>query len=87
MWLWCFDLRTSGSAARVDVAAHRAGLDRLHGGALDRLDLAQQVLELGVRLAEDRHAAEIADIAVIIAAGIEREHVALAPSSGRTARG
>ena len=80
MWLWCFDLRTSASAGGVDLAAHDAGLDRLHGGALDLLDLGQQVLELGVRLAQDRHAGEVADIAVIVAAGIDREHVALLPA-------
>ena len=39
----------------------------------------QHVLELGVGLALDRHAAEVADIAVIVAAGIEREDVALVP--------
>ena len=44
------------------------------------LDLAQQVLELGIGLAVDRHAAEVADIAVIVAAGIEREDVALLPA-------
>ncbi len=65
---------------RIDVAAHPAGLDRLHGGALDLLDLAQQVLELGIGLAVDRHAAEIADIAVVIAAGVERQDVARLPA-------
>ena len=73
-------LRDQRLAGRVDLAAHRAGADRLEGGALDRLDLAQQVLELGVRLAQDRHAGEVADIAVIVAAGIDREHVALLPA-------
>ena len=31
-------------------------------------------------LAQDRHAGQIADIAVIVAAGVEREHVALLPA-------
>ena len=64
---------------RVDLAAHGAGLDRLHRGALDGLDLGQHILELGVGLAVDRHAAEVADIAVIVAARVEREDVALVP--------
>ena len=71
----------------VDFAAHHAGLDRLEGGALNLLDLAEQVFELGVRLAEDRHAREVADIAVVVAAGIEREHVAASPSAAPKARG
>ena len=79
MWLWCFDLLHQRLGRRVDHAAHGAGLDRLHRRALNVLDLGQQILELGIRLALDRHAAEIADIAVIVAAGIEREDVAFAP--------
>src|SRR5262249_58774796 len=63
----------------VDYAPHHPRLDRLHRRALDLLDLGQQIFELGIRLAVNRHPTEVADIAVIVAAGIEREHVALAP--------
>ena len=52
----------------VELAAHGAGPWRLERRALDALDLRQQVFELGIRLALDRHAADVADIAVIIAA-------------------
>ena len=79
MWLWCFDLLHQRLGRAVDHAAHGARLDRLHGGALDVLDLAQEVFELGIGLAVDGHAAEVADIAVIVAAGIEREDVAFLP--------
>src|SRR5436190_15494505 len=64
-------------AYAVDHRGHGAGLDRLHGGALDHLDLAQQVLELRIRLAEDGHAAEIADVAVIVGARVEGDDIAL----------
>ncbi len=65
---------------RVDLAAQHARLDRLHGDALDFLDLAKQILKFGVGLAQDGHAGEVPDIAVIVAAGIEGEHIALLPS-------
>ena len=52
----------------IDFAAHGAGAYRLHRRALDALDLGQQIVELGIRLALDRHAADVADIAVIVAA-------------------
>ncbi|MGY3649466.1 hypothetical protein ACVWW2_004757 [Bradyrhizobium sp. LM4.3] len=64
----------------VDVAAHGTGLDRGEGGALDRFDLGQAVFQLGIGIAEHRHAREIADIAVIIAAGVQRQHLALLPT-------
>ena len=35
---------------------------------LHQLDLGENVLELGVGLAEHRHAAEVADIAMVVAA-------------------
>ncbi len=63
----------------VGHAPRRSRLDGLHRRALNALDLRQQIFELGVGLAVDRHPTEVADIAVIVAAGVEREHVALAP--------
>ena len=52
----------------IDLAAQRARAHRLERGALDAFDLGQQIVELGIRLALDRHAADVADIAVIVAA-------------------
>src|SRR5258705_3432434 len=61
---------------RIDVAAARPRANRLARRLLNGLDLAEQVLKLGVRLADTAHAAEIADIAVIIGAGVQRDDVA-----------
>ncbi|MGY3409958.1 hypothetical protein ACVWZV_006071 [Bradyrhizobium sp. GM5.1] len=77
------DLRELPLGRDVDVAAHGARPDRREGGALDRLDLGQTVLQLGIGIAEHGHAREVADIAVIIAAGIERQHVTLLPALRR----
>ena len=44
---------------------------------------ARQILQFAVGLAQHGHAREVADIAVIIAAGIERQHVALLPALRR----
>ncbi len=63
----------------VDFPPHSAGAHHLHGGALDALDLGQEIHEFGVGLALDRHAADVADIAVVIAAGVDRHYVALLP--------
>ncbi len=41
---------------------------------------AKQIDQLGIGLAQDRHAREIADIAVVVSAGVDREHVALLPA-------
>ena len=46
---------------------------------LHRFDFGQQILKLGIRLAKNAHAAEVADIAVIVAAGIDRQHLAFLP--------
>src|SRR5262249_59001219 len=54
--------------------------DWLHGRLLDGLDRRQQIFQFLIRFADDAHAGNVADIAVIIAAGIEREHVALLPA-------
>ena len=64
----------------IDLAAQHAGADRLHRRLLDGFDLGQQIDQFGIGLADDPHAREVADIAVIIAAGIERQHVALLPA-------
>ena len=66
-----------------DVAAESPGAARLSRRHLDRVDLGEEVGELGIRLALDRHAAEVADIALVVAAGIEGEDVALAPDLAR----
>jgi hypothetical protein len=63
----------------IDVSAHGASLDRLEGGPLHLLNLGQEIDELAIGLAENGHAGNIADIAVIIAPRIERQHVALLP--------
>ena len=55
----------------VNLAAFDAGADRLERCLLDGFDLGEQIFKLGVRLADNAHARQIADIAVIIAAGIE----------------
>jgi hypothetical protein len=39
----------------------------------------QEVFELTVGLALDRHSAEVADIAFVVAAGIKRQDVARSP--------
>ena len=62
-----------------DVAAAGAGPDRLPRRLLDRLDLGEEILKLGVRLAQDGHPAEVADIALVVAAGVDRHRIALAP--------
>ena len=50
--------------ADVNVSAPHAGADRLARRHLDGVHLAEQVLELAIGLALDRHAAEVADIAL-----------------------
>jgi hypothetical protein len=55
-----------------------AGPDRGEGGRLHRVDGGEQVLQFGIGLAEHAHAADVADPAVEIAAGIERDRVARA---------
>ena len=64
---------------RIDIATHSAGLDRLEGGLLNLLDFGEQLAEFGVGLAKYRHAGDVADIAVVIAAGIQRQDVTLLP--------
>ena len=55
-----------------DLTAERARLDRLARALLDRIDQAQKVDQLGVGVGlEDGHAAQVADVAMIVAAGIE----------------
>ena len=61
-------LRAQRFAGVIDDPPHRAGADRLHGRALDAFDLGEQIFKLRVGFALDRHAANIADIAVIVAA-------------------
>ena len=63
----------------VDRLAGHARLHRVECGALDGFDLTEVIDELGIRLAVDRHAADVADVAVVVAAGIERQDIALAP--------
>ena len=53
--------------------------DRLARRHLDLVHLTKQLLEFAVRLALDRHATEVADIAFVIAAGIKRQDVARPP--------
>src|SRR4029079_8320254 len=73
----CLLLRRA--ARGLSPPADHSGTDRLHRNALDGLDLAQKILELGVRLALDGHAADIADIALVVTAGIDRHDLALLP--------
>ena len=47
---------------------------RLH---LNCVDHTEKILELGIGLAQDAHTAEIANIALKVAAGVEREDIAL----------
>ena len=64
----------------VDVAA--PSRRRLIGFIAARWMLsisAEQIVKLGVGFALDRHAADVADIAVVIAAGVDRHDVALLP--------
>ena len=53
-----------------------AGADRLPCRLLDLVDRGEEVDELGVGLTENAHAAEVADIAVEVGAGIERQDFA-----------
>ena len=87
MWLWCFDFCASGVGGGVDFPADARRRGSASSPRAGSLDLAEQIFELGVRLALDRHAADVADIAVIVAAGVDRHDVALLPASGRKARG
>ena len=43
---------------------------------LDLLDESEKIFEFGIRLAKNTHAAEVADVALVIAPGIERENIA-----------
>ena len=63
-----------------DLFAERTRPDRPAGGLLNLLHLAQEILEFMVGRTHDTHAAEIADIALIVTAGIERQDLALFPA-------
>src|SRR4051794_9913635 len=63
-------------AGRDDFATRRTRPDDFARYLLDFLDLLQQFLQLGVGLPEDAHTAEVTDVAVKIATGVERHHVA-----------
>ena len=66
----------SSCGRRENIAAaapRRIGLARR---LLDLLDHAEKVLKLGIRLAEDPHAAQVADVALVISAGVEGQDVA-----------
>src|SRR5438067_11691621 len=65
---------------RIDLAADRAGPDRPASRLLNGVDVAQEILKLGVRLTEKAHSAEIADITFVVAARIERQNLALFPA-------
>src|SRR5271167_4706382 len=54
----------------IYVAAPRPMPDRSSRRLLDRLDLAEQLFELGVGLAENGHSAKVTDIAIEVAAGV-----------------
>src|SRR4030081_2316027 len=60
----------------VNVAAARPRADRLARRLLNGFDLSEQILKLGIWFADTAHAAEIADIAMIISARLQREDVA-----------
>ena len=47
-----------------------AGANGTECSLLHRVDLAQEILQFGVRLAQDAHAADIANIASKVTAGI-----------------
>ena len=57
---------------RPDLAARRPGPHPGEGRLLHRVDLRQQVLQLRVRLAEQAHPRQVADVAVEVAARINR---------------
>src|ERR1700678_4009562 len=64
----------------ANVATHSARLDGAEGRLLDLLDLGQQFVELGIRITQDRHTGDVANIAVVISAGIDGQHIAGLPS-------
>jgi len=47
---------------------------------LNVFDISKQVLKFRIRLTQHRHPREVTDIALVVAAGIERQHVALLPA-------
>ena len=77
--LACGDRRIVASAAAKISFPGNAGADRLSGRLLNFIDLAKQILQLRVGLPEDSHAGEVADIALMVGAGIQGEHVAFPP--------
>ena len=77
--------RRRSSARLADLAPQPSRADRDPGGVLDRAHLRHGV-RLGARRAEDGHAAQVADVAVALAAGVQRR-TSTRPPPGRTARG
>lgn len=47
---------------------------------LHLFDATQQINQFGIRLAVDGHSAEVADVAAIVAARVERDDTALLPT-------
>src|ERR1700722_20140888 len=63
----------------IDFCSIDPGTDWLECCLLGSLDLGKKVFKLGVRLAGNAHAGEIADVTVIIAAQSSRSGSALLP--------
>ena len=79
-----------GGARRLaggdDVAPERAGANLGEGGLLHAVDFGQQILKLRVGLAKHAHAGEVADVALEVPAGIDRQHLAGLPGLPEGAR-
>src|SRR5271166_3477172 len=60
---------------RENLSSRGAAADRAARPLLDLLDHTQKVHKLGVRLAQNPHPAQIADMALIISPGIEGKDV------------
>ena len=71
-------------ARRNQVPAQHSRRDPGKGRLLHRLDLGQQIDQFRIRLAQHGHAAQIPDIAAIIAARIHRHHLARLPGLHRS---
>ena len=75
-----------GERGFVDLDPDRTRTDGLPRRRLDRSHLAEEILHARGRLAKHRHSAEIADIPVLLSAGVEREDRAFLPARvGRSA--
>ena len=75
----CGEARRRSSAASPTSRPSRPAPIAIAGGVLDRADLRERGVRLGARRAEDGHAAQVADVAVALAAGVQRQHLARMP--------